>query len=93
MGLQRLGRHVVSGNIAPAAAAVSEGPIANRSIPAVLQIGRGFAAEPAAAADASSKGKITQVSVEIVIPTWHIIHDILVHTKYPFRIILFIEFL
>ena len=65
VGLQRLGRHVASGTMAPGnAAAAAEAAITSQrsSISSAYTVVRGFAAQPAAAAaSAASSGKITQV--------------------------------
>lgn len=68
-GLSRLVRYANSG-AAPASIQVTECTTATRScLPAIFQTGRGFAAEPAAAAASTETGKVTQVRPGVLVMT------------------------
>lgn len=68
-GLSRLVRYANSG-AAPVSIQATEGTTASRScLPAIFQTGRGFAAEPAAAASSTETGKVTQVRPGILVMT------------------------
>lgn len=68
-GLSRLVRYANSGAV-PATLPATECTTATRScLPAIFHTGRGFAAEPAAAAASAQTGKVTQVRVVVLVMT------------------------